>query len=89
MNIDKIIRNKSIFYGKHKFMISKPKSIISSLLKNTLATTLFLLFISFNKVYGQQATSLEITSYSDLLDADDNNLVGLNDVLSYSITLHV
>jgi|NorSeaMetagenome_1021524.scaffolds.fasta_scaffold08469_2 hypothetical protein len=85
MNIDKIIRNKSIFYGKHKFMISKPKSIISSLLKNTL----FLLFISFNKVYGQQAPSLEITSYSDLLDADDNNLVGLNDVLSYSITLHV
>jgi hypothetical protein len=85
MNIDKIIRNKSIFYGKHKFMISKPKSIISSLLKNTL----FHLFISFNKVYGQQAPSLEITSSSDLLDADDNNLVGLNDVLSYSITLHV
>ena len=66
-------------------MISKPKSITARLLKNILAITLFLLQISFNKSYGQQAPSLEITSYSDLLDVDDNNLVGLNDVLSYSI----
>ena len=68
-------------------MISKPKPIISSLLKNILATALFLLVLSFNNAYAQQAPSLEITSYSDLLDADDNNLVGLNDVLSYSITV--
>ncbi|RMZ50452.1 hypothetical protein EB822_08495 [Flavobacteriaceae bacterium PRS1] len=65
-------------------MISKPEYIISSLLKKILAITLLLLFISFNEAYAQ-APSLEITSYSDLLDVDDNNLVGLNDVLSYSI----
>ena len=64
----------------------KYKSFIPSLLRNILATTLFLLLISFNNAYAQ-APSLEITSYSDLLDADDNNLVGLNDVLSYSITV--